>query len=78
MELAKSYSKALIFQQGSANIDLTYQLLFEFNDLAKFVNIGLHLMMENTMTTIVSIHNINFVLGCIAFSLLIVDSIEAR
>ena len=72
LELAKSYTRSLIFQQGSVKIDLTYQILFEFRDVVKYVNVGLELMMSKTMNAIKSTHNFNLVFNCIIYSLLMV------
>lgn len=73
MELAKSYTRSFVFKQGSVNIDLTNELLFEFTSVAKFVNMGLTLMMTKTMAAIQSTHYTGLVIGCVFYSLLIVD-----
>lgn len=76
LELAKSYTRSLIFQEGSVKIDLTHEILFEYGDILKYVNMGLDLMVSKTMSSIQDTHYFNLVFNCVTYSLLIVPAIN--
>ena len=74
LELAKTYSNSLIFNISSQQVSLSYDLVFEFRILAKYVNMGLQAMMQTAMNDVLNLHNINLIVSCIAYSLLMVAS----